>query len=387
MFRQLANSRVSVSEPDAKTLFRTHPIVLTELLERSWEMLRNQVPGDPLGSPLRRSDLEGIPNPFLHVAPPVVPILPAGAGILLWDHLMYAYLIESTQICEIFRKVVHEFLHGERLGVPSGTAPDDTRGWLRNTEELFFRDPPHFYTTSMTSWLRPNLKNTRWNAYYRMFGMPPAEGRTGSNAVSSNGTSGDAKDWNNEFTSTWERFLREVKTGMDYFGSTTGPNPTSDVAIAESAKRLHEMLMARRQSGNLSREEFWAVATMSWFHLTVAFNSPIVADAGEQGQTEAERLANIARRATNTEVKDVSLLQSYFELADLMSILLIQIELGTYDSLATVKALYTPTPGNAARQDMELIVHHWPRIRPSWSASQVSTDGRLSLPAVAGRTV
>ena len=36
----------------------------------------------------------------------------------VWDHLIYAYMIENTRICEIFRRVVHEFTHGEKLGTP-----------------------------------------------------------------------------------------------------------------------------------------------------------------------------------------------------------------------------------------------------------------------------
>ena len=54
---------------------------------------------------------------------------------ILWDHLIYAYMVENTRIYEVFRRVLHEFLHGEKLGVP-GSA--DSQRWLRVTEELFF---------------------------------------------------------------------------------------------------------------------------------------------------------------------------------------------------------------------------------------------------------
>ena len=33
----------------------------------------------------------------------------------VWDHLIYAYMIGNTRIYEIFRRVLHEFLHGEKL--------------------------------------------------------------------------------------------------------------------------------------------------------------------------------------------------------------------------------------------------------------------------------
>jgi len=35
-----------------------------------------------------------------------------------WDHLIYAYMIANTRIRPIFRRVVHELLHGERFGAP-----------------------------------------------------------------------------------------------------------------------------------------------------------------------------------------------------------------------------------------------------------------------------
>ena len=85
-----------------------------------------------------------------------------------WDHLIYAYMIENTRIYEIFRRVVHEFLHGEKLGAPGAS---ETQLWLRTTEELFYRDPPPFSITTVSSHIRPDLRSSRRNAYQRMFGM------------------------------------------------------------------------------------------------------------------------------------------------------------------------------------------------------------------------
>ena len=36
----------------------------------------------------------------------------------LWDHLIYAYMVENTRVYEIFRRVLEEYAYGERLGVP-----------------------------------------------------------------------------------------------------------------------------------------------------------------------------------------------------------------------------------------------------------------------------
>ena len=53
---------------------------------------------------------------------------------LMWEHLIYAYMIENTRVYEVFRRVIHELVHGEKLG----PARQATQSWLRNTEMLFF---------------------------------------------------------------------------------------------------------------------------------------------------------------------------------------------------------------------------------------------------------
>ena len=40
-----------------------------------------------------------------------------------------------------------------------------------STEELFYRDPPPFSITTVSSHIRPDLRASRRNAYQRMFGM------------------------------------------------------------------------------------------------------------------------------------------------------------------------------------------------------------------------
>ena len=60
-------------------------------------------------------------------------------------------MIENTRICEIFRRAVHELTHGEKVGTPSV----ETLHWLRNTEELFYRDAPSFFVTALRSYGPP----------------------------------------------------------------------------------------------------------------------------------------------------------------------------------------------------------------------------------------
>lgn len=80
----------------------------------------------------------------------------------IWEHLLYAYLIEATGIFEILGDVVRRFVVGETLPAPTA----DTVAWVRSTEDLFFRDPPLFTTSgALMSQLRPDAAVNRRNAY------------------------------------------------------------------------------------------------------------------------------------------------------------------------------------------------------------------------------
>jgi hypothetical protein len=74
-------------------------------------------------------------------------------------------MIENTRIYEIFRRVIEEYAFGERVGVARGQA------WLRTTEALFYRESPPFQIYALSSWVRPDIRAVRRNAYYRMFGV------------------------------------------------------------------------------------------------------------------------------------------------------------------------------------------------------------------------
>ncbi|HLG37838.1 MAG TPA: hypothetical protein VI338_06855, partial [Nitrososphaera sp.] len=169
-----------------------------------------------------------------------------------WHHLIYAYLIESTGIYEIFDRVMQECLNGERFGslTPQGQM------WVRNTEDLFYKDPLPFKVFSIRSDVRLDPGAVRQNAYYRMFGMDLPHA-----------TNGDARyayvkpqAANLQFINTFEEFLKEVWVGIENVSNISGPRPTDDQAIANLARRLSEMLLDRRRHGTLSREEFFAVA-------------------------------------------------------------------------------------------------------------------------------
>jgi hypothetical protein len=364
MFRPLAQAI------NAQTLVSLHPAELTGLLELAWNLRQHPAVGVtiPLGDPGHRSDVPGMqlpdPRPVLNppsptgaVPGPAAPfaavlnrmVTPPGVGVR-WDHLIYAYMIENTRIYEIFRRVVHEFVHGEKLGVPTNP---DTQLWLRNTEELFYRDPPPFLITTLSSDIRPDLRASRRNAYWRMFGMPLGHGTDDDKPY----TFVRADGANNEFVTTFEDLLREAWVGF-VNRTTTTANPTDDAKIEELAHKLHDMLRTRRQTGNLSREEFFFVSMMSWFHLTVESNLPIITDLRATGEGPEQRLFKIASTAG---LPAHGLSRSFFEIADVISRVLTAIETGTLHVAGAARAFYDPiAPGpiNLAN-DMNTINTHW----------------------------
>jgi hypothetical protein len=368
----------------ARDLVQFHPADLTAVLELAWEKRSNRQNLD-LGHPFRRSDFLSFGatwfgSKLLTGAAPTPPMLPKDqpnlnpiidaigrACPVLWDHLIYAYMIENTRIYEIFRRVVHEFLHGEKLGVPGtvlGTAgvleTAESQRWLRTTEELFYRDPPPFFITAVTSHVRKDINATGRNAYQRMFGMDLNHGMDDNKPY----PYVKAEAANKEFVSTFEEFLREVWIGIENVNNTSGAKPTDDAKLANLAERLHDMLRTRREAGNLSREEFVFVSWMSWFHLTVdppdRSDLPIIQDLRAQAASPEERLFKIAQRVG---LPAHGLSKSYFDIADSISRILIEIETGIFNTPAAVPALYTSTKeGGDPEEAMRTIIEYWSRI-------------------------
>lgn len=351
MFRQFTQSE----KEKALILFRLHPIELANLLELAWEFRIHDNFSE--GHPNRRSALPPLPKVLLDLFPTTIKNREGApgpsenqiflAGNVRWDHLIYAYLVENTRIYEIFRRVLHEYLHGEKLGAPTV----ESQHWLRNTEELFFKEPAPFFIYSITSYIRPDLGATRRNAYYRMFGMDLNHGQDDQKTYPYE----KAEAFNRDFVSTFEEFLREVWIGISNAKNETGPDPTDGATIARLAHELHDMLRTRRQAGNLSREEFFFVSMMSWFHLSIEFDeSPIIIALRADASSEDQRLFKIAERVNlpaHAKAFD------FFKLADPMSRILIQIEMGTYNEPPAVKALYEGS--STVVSDMRTIITHW----------------------------
>ncbi|WP_329241331.1 hypothetical protein OG223_01840 [Streptomyces sp. NBC_01478] len=373
MFRTLARL-LADSGFDTNEFFRIHPLQLSRWLEEAWAeggqadwpgfetsptgvtpevVARVQLPGEVSGGLL--ADLRsGIAIPGEFSLPPA-PATGIDTGAALpWDHLIYAFLVESTGVAEILREVVRRYVVGETLEAVS----DTTYSWVRATEELFFRDPPLFSVTGTTSALRPDPLVNRRNAYWRMFAMDlphQPRGIPGQPWKSDVGASANLR-----FGEVWIELLRQVWVAFVNDSNSVGANPTDAGYIAYLCQTLSEMMGMRRRAGMLAREEFGHVVTMSWFHLLLETENDVVQDlqagAGAAGNA-ADRLARIAQRVGITPPRRA---RELFELADLVSPVLMFIEAGRFNEPSDAELLFrSGSPQPVVRDTMNRIIDHW----------------------------
>lgn len=354
MFRRIvSDSNGNIDQERLDALFSATPIQINTLLELGWSARQNA--NQPLGHPDHRSDLRALPNCLLDGL--MCSLGQEGSsGTLepfnrdtwgnnqLWLHLIYAFLIENTRVYEIFHRVIHQFRHGETLGAPRA----NTQDWLRITEELFYRMPAPFFISAVDSDIRPNQAATRRNAYWRMFGMEinhPTDGGQTYPFVK-------PETANLEFVNALENLLHHVYIGLVNVSNTSGTNPTDDAIIANYANQLFDMLTTRRQYGNLSREEYWFVSMMSWFHLTLEQDSPVIVDTRSEGASPEQRLFNIAKRVG---MPAHSKSEQFVRMAPLLSELLIYIESGAVNQASAAATLYANDPGSMRSITFQII--------------------------------
>jgi hypothetical protein len=330
--------------PWIEDLTRVHPRVLVAALEHFFST---------------RTFATTEPN---YALPAVLATAPYGAPALYtgingappadrWDHLIYAYMIENTRIFEIFDRVIREYESGERFETPD----PDTALWLRATESLFYRDLDTGFAGALTSWIRPDLRAIRRNAYYRLLGMDLNHGSDENRAYRFDKPTAANKD----FPATFEMFLREVWRGVVNANNGIGPNDTDNATIAELARSLQVMLTLRRRNGNILREEFWSVVTMAWFHLAVMENTPVVRALKAEAQTPADRLRKIGERLG---MAAHSRADTYFEMAFELSAVLTFIETSPLaTSPASASGYYLATG------PMPQIAAHLKTITTQWS--------------------
>lgn len=293
----------------------------------------------------------------------------------IWDHLLYAYLVESTGVFEILGDVVRRYVVGETLPTPSV----DTAVWVRSTEELFFRDPPLFSAGGLlTSQLRPDAAVNRRNAYWRMFGLdlPHAHGRTNGQPWKRDVGS----TLNSRFLELWNELLRQVWLGYENDSNSSGAKATDTTYIGYLCQTLSEMMQLRRRGGLLSREEFAYVTMLSWFHLTVDHDTALVTDLSANagaGGNPADRLAAIGARVGTAPSRQA---RELFELADLVSPLMWAIELGIFNDPSAAEMLFKHT--NLVLPATPIVAETMTRIIDLW---QSATGERVKDLAVTTR--
>ncbi len=335
------------------------------------------VPGTPLpGAGIPQWPLP-LPSGGAFLPPSQLPGIALGPGGTVqatnWDHLIYAYLIENTRIFDIFSKVLEMYAFGEQLETPS---PASQLFW-RNTEYLIYGDgiPSMLWTTA--SRLRRDEIANRSTVYNWMLGidLSHAQELAAAHPYLKPAAS------NRDFIPTFEAFAREVWGGIMNAKNSSGANPTDPVAIASNARRIYDMMATRRLNGNLSREEFRAVAVMSWLHLAVLYDSPVVVDLKATASSPEQRLTKIAERvgmSAHTKAKPL------FDLAQPFSFLMQSIEMGAFNDPAGAALLYDIVPpNNVAELNAEVVIDQYGLAtgRDAKAMSVVPRNGVTQRPA------
>ncbi|RZU76726.1 hypothetical protein EV384_5402 [Micromonospora kangleipakensis] len=372
MYRYLANK--FASPPD---LFLVHPLQLSRWLETAWAAAPNvPVIGNTprlaqLGSTTVIADFD-MPETLLRTLEPGVDLARPGDytppgrqnSPLLSDHLMYAYLIESTGIWEIIAKILSRIMRGETLG----RLRPETLQWARAMEELLFRAQPNFSIAAIESRLRSDIRCQRRNAYWRMFAfdlphpMPSSCGCAGGASTPcwkvdvGNGV-------NTAFGGRLNELFTQVWTGYENKVNQVGANATDAQYVGLLAEAIDDMLGNRRQGGLLAREEQTFVAGLSLCHLTVEYDTPVVQDLQATATSPAERLAKLGERVGMTPAPRS---RELFELAEPMSSLLWGIELGLFNPGGAPESLYLPNVPNGPPTTLNIEVN---RIIDLWQSA------------------
>jgi hypothetical protein len=386
MYRYLASQFSPALPPE--TLFLVHPLQLSRWLEAAWLAAPN-VPvlgettssNQQLGSTTVVTDF-GLPRDLMKLLEPGIDLTdpkhyaPPGEDVkpLLWDHVIYAFLIESTGIYEVIAQILSRIVRGETLG----RLRPETLQWARATEELLFRHPPLFSINDVESELRPSQRVVWRNHVWRMFAFDLPHPLPGSSTVAAGGEVPWKLDVGNGVNTAFpERFnelLRQVWIGYENKVNQVGANATDAQYVGLLAQAIDDMLGNRRQSGLLAREELSYVAAMSWCHLTVETDTPVVQDLQATATSPEERLKKLAERVGMTPSP---VAREQFELADLMSPFLWAIELGNFNPGRAPESLFLPNTPGGPPTTLNIEVN---RIIDLW---QSATGTRLKTPAPA----
>lgn len=116
-------------------VFSQHPLALVRYAEDQWTVATSAPWLYPAGGapalgppvPLAAGTLLGQPPAIASGLSPGFQVINSAGLPLPWEHMIYAYLIESTGVIEILGEVVRRFAIGESLEAPDPAA----LAWLR----------------------------------------------------------------------------------------------------------------------------------------------------------------------------------------------------------------------------------------------------------------
>jgi hypothetical protein len=408
MFLQLVTPHPGDGSPNIidniNSLFSYHPLQLSALLETVW-LNRYDAATTPISAPFQSWPIQlsfpilnapfisgysggvpiaPLPSPFTApLAQPglgykgTAPLSMPTAGPTRptnWDHLIYAYVIENTRIFEVFRRLLNKYAHSGELETPS---PAGQLFW-RNLEYLIYGDatPSMVWTTSSHS--RRDEQAERCLLYYWMFGidLSHAPQIAGEHPYDKPAAS------NRDFIPTFEAFGREVWRGIVNAKNTSGANDTDPRVIANLAERIYDMMQSQRQAGDKTRQELRAVALMSFLHLAVLYDSPVVQDLRAEASSPEIRLQKMAERVgMSAHPKSKAL----FDLANPFSKLMQSIETGKYNDSANTPLLYAELPPTPISRNAENVIDQYTLATghdlKAFAVSQVRGVTNSALPA------
>ncbi|MEO6218688.1 MAG: hypothetical protein ABIO86_21860 [Sphingomonas sp.] len=314
-------------EAVAKTVLTADPLDLTLYIEQLWD--KADTPLDTI-----QNELSGA-RENLYLSGVFANYVPSNASQHFppWDHLIYAYVIESTRAVQILGRVVREYRSGEALGIAS----QETRRWVEATEALLFGAANPLAAWLSTSNIRPDAEAVRRNAYWRLFGLDLGFGREDNSAPAY----AKAQAANATFTALFEELLFELWQAISNLNNKSGVNQSDDDRIYRIAEQLRFVLTSRRQNDMLRREELSAVTALGWAELTVSYDTSVVRDLGAEATNLGDRLKIIGERVG---LAAHSRSAAFFSMSEEISLLLRAIEAGLVTGPSMAWLLYATEP-------------------------------------------